>query len=108
MIRLRSCDLFFPVHYFEVRRKSVWQYSEYIELALCADVDFDLASTTRAEQSKSGGKITTSNGRTVSWTTCRPQSLHAHERRSTHEESFYMDAGEEDSNAVPFSRPHPR
>jgi hypothetical protein len=29
-----------------------------------------------------------------SLTTCRPQSLHAHERRSTHEESFYMDAGE--------------
>src|SRR5437667_61099 len=57
-----------------------------------------VTSAPRAEKSKSGDKITTNNVHTARWTTCRPQSLHAHERRSTHEESFYMDAGEGDSN----------
>jgi|SRR5580704_6024873 hypothetical protein len=41
----------------------------------------------RAEKSKPGGKITTSNARTVRWITCRPQNLHGHERRRRHEKA---------------------
>src|SRR5437870_5156114 len=60
------------------------------------------------ERSKLGGKITISSVHTVRWTTCRRQSLHEHERRCGHEESYYKAAGAGDSNAVPCSRPHPR
>src|SRR5207253_7022799 len=42
------------------------------------------------ERSKLGGKITISSVHTVRWTTCRRQSLHEHERRCGHEESYQV------------------